>query len=157
MNSHNSLPRRAHTSHHDSTGPGAVVPVTRLVHAGLNRAATAISQTSALRPTDDLGQAARARRLCELHTRRARWWAILRRVTVADLDIPAVYLCAVAIACVGAEGSARFWRDAADDWQARAEHRPTSDVAGAMSNWHELGLTEPPAPGLPAPLAEAAP
>lgn len=138
MNPNVSLPRPAHTT----TSPGTVVPVARLADAGLNRAATAISQTSAMRPTDDLGQAARARRLSELHTRRARWWAVLQRAAVADLDIPAVYLCAVAIACVDAEGSARFWRDAADDWTARAEHRPTSDIAGAVSNWHELGVAE---------------
>ncbi|MDN5919887.1 MAG: hypothetical protein L0I76_33120 [Pseudonocardia sp.] len=157
MNSHNSLPRHAHTTHHHAADSGTVVPVTRLAHAGLNRAGAAISQTSALRPTDDLGHAARARRLAELHARRARWWAVLQRATVADLDTPAVYLTAVAIAGVDAEGSARFWRDTADDWQARAEQRPTSDVAGAMSNWHELGLTEPPAPSLPGPLAEVAP
>lgn len=153
MNSHNSLPLHAHTT----TRVGTVVPVTRLAHAGLNRASAAISETSALRPTDDLGQAARARRLAELHSRRARWWTVLRRATVADLDTPAVYITAVATACVDAENSARFWRDAAEDWQARAEQRPTSDVAGAMSNWHELGLTEPLAPGLPGPLADVAP
>lgn len=152
MNPHNSLPRHAHTQ----TGPGAVVPVTRLADAGLNRAATAIAHISALRPTDDLGHAARARRLAELHARRARWWAVLQRATIAGLDVPTVYLRAVVIAGIDAEDTARFWRDTAEDWQARAEHRPTSDLAGAMSNWAELGLIEPPAPGLPGPFAEVA-
>ncbi|WP_297651268.1 hypothetical protein [Pseudonocardia sp.] len=36
---------------------------------------------------------------------------------------------------------ARFWRDSAADWQARAERRPTSDAAGALSNWAELGVS----------------
>lgn len=153
MNSHKSLPRHAQTR----PDPGTVVPVSRLVHHGLNRAATAIGQTSALRPRDDLGHAARARRLGELHARRARWWAVLERATITDVDIPAVYVTAVAIAFADAEESARFWRDTAEDWTARFEQRPTSDVAGAMSNWHELGLTDRPAPGLPGPLAEVAP
>ncbi len=40
-----------------------------------------------------------------------------------------------------AQDDARFWRETAADWQARAEHRPTSDAAGALSNWAELGVT----------------
>ena len=37
---------------------------------------------------------------------------------------------------------ARFWRDTAADWQARAaDNRPTSDAAGALSNWAGLGVT----------------
>ena len=36
---------------------------------------------------------------------------------------------------------ARFWRETAQDWQARVDHRPTSDAAGALSNWRELGVT----------------
>lgn len=32
-------------------------------------------------------------------------------------------------------------RRAAAGWQARAEQRPASDAAGALSNWHELGVT----------------
>ena len=157
MNPHKSLPRHAHTTHHDTASPGTVVPVTHLAQAGLDRVATAIHQTSALRPGDDLAHAARARRLAELHARRARWWAVLQRATIADFDIPRVYLTAVAIAQHSAADQARFWTESADDWTARAEHWPTSDVAGAMSNWHELGLTEPAAPGLPGPLAEMAP
>ena len=40
-----------------------------------------------------------------------------------------------------AREDARFWQETAQDWQARAEHRLTSDAAGALSNWAELGVT----------------
>ncbi len=137
---------------HPAPAPAAstVVPAVRLVEAGLRRADDAILSTPV--PAYGAGPlvfAARARRLAELHTRRARWWTVLRRVTIADHPVPTVYLSAVITAAVEAEEQARFWSDAADDWQARAERRPTSEVAGAMSNWHDLGLTEPAAPGLP--------
>ena len=39
-----------------------------------------------------------------------------------------------------ARDDARFWREAAQDWQARADRRPTSDAAGALSNHHELEI-----------------
>ncbi|MYW74199.1 hypothetical protein [Pseudonocardia sp. SID8383] len=127
-----------------------VVPAVRLVEAGLRRADDAIWTTPV--PAYGAGplvHAARARRLAELHTRRARWWTVLRRIAVADHAVPTVYLSAVVTAAGEAEQQARFWSDAADDWQARADRRPTSEVAGAMSNWADLGLTEPAAPGLP--------
>ena len=40
-----------------------------------------------------------------------------------------------------ARDDARFWREAAQDWQARADRRPTSDAAGALSNCYELEIT----------------
>ncbi|MBN9755564.1 hypothetical protein Ae406Ps2_0264 [Pseudonocardia sp. Ae406_Ps2] len=145
---HSSLPRHALTS----TTPtnAAVVPVARLVEAGLRRVAVAIAATLDPVPSlDPVAHAARARRLAALHTRRGRWWAVLERSIVADHDMPIIHAQAAYAAGSVAEREARFWSDAADDWQARSEQRPTSEVAGAMSNWADLGLTEPAAPGLP--------
>lgn len=145
---HTSLPRHAHTT---TTPTNAeVVPVARLVEAGLRRVAVAIAATLDPVPSlDPVAHAARARRLAELHSRRARWWAVLERSIVGDHDMPMIHAHAAYAAVSAAERDARFWSDAADDWQARVERRPTSEVAGAMSNWHDLGLAEPTAPGLP--------
>ncbi|KAA1009641.1 hypothetical protein FVA95_28490 [Pseudonocardia sp. EV170527-09] len=126
-----------------------VVPVARLVEAGLRRTDRAIRDTARPPAGDLLAHAARARRLAELHTRRARWWAVLQRDTATHHEVPVVYVQAVVTAVLDNERQARYWNDTADDWQALADRRPTSDVAGAMSNWAELGLTEPAAPGLP--------
>ncbi|SFO37798.1 hypothetical protein SAMN05216207_104915 [Pseudonocardia ammonioxydans] len=145
MTPHVSLPRHA-----PITDPAAtVVSVSRLVQAGLRRISRAIIGLAAAPAGDSLGHAARARRLAELHARRARWWAVLERDTARHLDVPLVFVEAVVIARCDAEREVRFWSETAEDWQARADRRPTSEVAGAMSNWHELGLDTPPAPGLP--------
>lgn len=127
---------------------GMVVPVSRLVEAGLRRVTDAIADTAPAPAGDLHAHAGRARRLSGLHARRARWFAVLERDTVRQHHIPLVYVQAVVEAGCSADREARFWADTAADWQALIEARPTSDVAGAMSNWHELGLTEPPAPGL---------
>ena len=127
---------------------GMVVPVSRLVEAGLRRVADAIRDIAPAPGGDLHAHAARAHRLSALHARRARWFAVLERDSVRQHHIPLVYIQAVVDAGCAADREARFWADTAADWQARIEARPTSDVAGAMSNWHELGLTEPPAPGL---------
>lgn len=144
---HTSLPRHAVTTT-DPSGP-EVVPVARLVEAGLRRVAAAIRDTTPPPPGDPLAHAARARRLAELHTRRARWWAVLERSIVGDHAMPMIHAQAAYAAVTAAERDVRFWSDTAADWQARADRCPTSEVAGAMSNWHDLGLTEPAAPGLP--------
>ena len=130
-------------------GCATVVPTALLVEAGLRRVATAIRTVAPPPPGDVLAHAARARRLAELHARRARWWTVLERDIVGNHDLPMIYAQAAYAAVAAAEREARFWTDTAEDWTARAEQRPTSDVAGAMSNWHELGLTAPPN-GLPA-------
>ena len=127
---------------------GMVVPVSHLVEAGLRRVTDAIADTAPAPVGDPHAHAARSRRLAGLHARRARWFAVLERDTVRQHHIPLVYVQAVIAAVCSAERESRFWADTAADWQALIERRPTSDVAGAMSNWHELDLTEPPAPGL---------
>ncbi|PKB32450.1 hypothetical protein [Pseudonocardia alni] len=131
-----------------ATPADTVVPAARLVEAGLRRTSRAIRDTVRPPAGDLLAHAARARRLAELHTRRARWWAILQRDTATN-GVPVVYVQAVVTAVLDNERQARYWTDTADDWRALADQRPTSDVAGAMSNWTDLGLTDPTPPGLP--------
>ncbi|MER7436268.1 hypothetical protein ABT341_16295 [Pseudonocardia alni] len=125
-----------------------VIPVARLVEAGLRRTSRAIRDTARPPAGDLLAHAARARRLAELHTRRARWWTVLQRDTATN-HVPVVYIQAVVTAVLDNERQARYWTETADDWQALADRRPTSDIAGAMSNWTDLDLTDPAAPGLP--------
>jgi len=146
MTPHTSLPRHAHTT--TDPADAQVVPVARVVEAGLRRASRAIRDTARPPTGDLLAHAARARRLAELHARRARWWTVLERDTATN-GVPVIYGEAVVTAVLDNERQARYWTDTADDWQALADGRPTSDVAGAMSNWADLGLTEPAAPGLP--------
>ena len=52
--------------------------------------------------------------------------------------VPLVYGHAAQHCASKDRDSARFWRETAADWRARAERRPTSDAAGALSNHHEL-------------------
>jgi hypothetical protein len=73
--------------------------------------------------------------------RKAAWWRVLHRHTKSDATIHHLYRMAVLAAAAEERGHARFWRDAAADWTARAERRPTSGAAGALSNWHELGVS----------------
>ena len=87
--------------------------------------------------------AVRAERLAVLHDHRSRWWDVLAHWTYhrADWSVPFAYAHA-AQHCAGKDrDSARFWRETAADWHARAIGVPTSDAAGALSNLHELGVT----------------
>ncbi|OJY49534.1 hypothetical protein [Pseudonocardia sp. 73-21] len=94
---------------------------------------------AATRPGTDAERAERAQRLSMICARTAGWWRVL--ATHCDPGVHAVFrLAAVAAECQERD-RARFWRDLAADWQARAEQRPTSDAAGALSNWAELGVT----------------
>lgn len=122
------------------TGPRPTV--TRLVTAGLDRTTGLIRHTADQRPSTPEGQRTRARRMQVLHSREARWWSVLERAAVADHTLAIVYLRAVVHAGGIAEEKARFWREAAEDWAAISEGRPTSDAAGAMSNWHTLDVAE---------------
>jgi hypothetical protein len=88
---------------------------------------------------DDNGWAAYSAAMALLCARRAGWWRVL--ITNHRYSLHPVYLRAAEIAHHKARDEARFWRETAADWQARAEHRPTSDAAGALSNWAALGVT----------------
>ncbi|MFC4945668.1 hypothetical protein [Pseudonocardia sp. GCM10023141] len=91
--------------------------------------------------TCEIEHAFRAERLALIHARRAGWWIVLARLTRRAGSPYRIYRTTALMAAVQDRGSARFWRDASADWFARFEDRPTSDAAGALSNWHELGVT----------------
>jgi hypothetical protein len=89
----------------------------------------------------DADNADRAARVALVSAQITGAWRLITAHTNHDLTVPDIYRHAVVIAECDARQTARFWRDTAADWRARAEHRPTSDSAGALSNWHELGVT----------------
>jgi hypothetical protein len=114
----------------------------------LHRIATAIgelddqrAQATAMPHRSDAEHAARAARLALICARTAAWWGLLARIAYRDPAVHSLHGHAAVIAKHAEKNNARFWRDAAADWQARAERRPTSDAAGALSNWHELEVT----------------
>ncbi|MBN9101132.1 MAG: hypothetical protein J0I49_23930 [Pseudonocardia sp.] len=90
----------------------------------------------------DTENVARCARLALICARTAAWWRVLARETYR---YPSPHSRLFGLAVISAEHTARdrakFWRESAADWQARAEQRPTSDAAGALSNWAELGVT----------------
>lgn len=89
----------------------------------------------------DREHAVRAARLALICARITGAWRLIAAHTATDQTVPLVFHRAATLAIASTRDSARFWRDTAADWQARAEQRPTSDAAGALSNWHELGVT----------------
>ena len=129
--------RRLEEQHPPSTG---YVP--SIVDAALVRLRDAEQHAAALPTCTDTGQAIRARRLAVVAGMRARWWQVLGRwvYSQASHPIPLLFGAAAMNAADSARDDARFWREAAQDWQARADRRPTSDAAGALCNHHELEI-----------------
>lgn len=129
-----------HHSDHDQVDPSRPAVVDR-VQTALDGLRAQVSEVYATRPSTNADHAQRAMVLALLHARCAGWWRVLSRAGYRDAAVPRPFACAAVIAHGHAQDRARFWRDTAADWRARAEHRPTSDAAGALSNWHELGVT----------------
>lgn len=124
---------------HGLPGSDGRPPTTARVSAALDESRDLCSDVLGWRPDTDAEHAARCQALALIAARRAGWWSVLRRHVLTDLTVPAVYAIAARAARDEQRDRARFWRDCAQDWTARAERRPTSDAAGALSNWHELG------------------
>ncbi|MHA6796679.1 hypothetical protein ACVGVM_24670 [Pseudonocardia bannensis] len=121
--------------------PPAADPLTRIA-AALDDTITQIHVVIAIPHGTNTHNAHRAALLARLHARQAGWWQLLARAAVTDLTrVHPMYMRAALRAAHKARDDARFWRDVAADWTARAEHRPTSDAAGALSSWDELGVT----------------
>ena len=99
------------------------------------------AQATAMPHRSDAEHAARAARLALICARASAWWGLLARATYLDHDVHTLHGRTALIAQHAEKDNARFWRDAAADWTARAERRPTSDAAGALSNWRELEVT----------------
>ncbi|GAA1870985.1 hypothetical protein GCM10009836_59600 [Pseudonocardia ailaonensis] len=115
--------------------PGSVPAI---VDAAFYRLRVQLNAARDWPPVAPLDRAARADRLAVLHDRAARWWEVLYRHTSSA--VPFLYVRAAGRAADDQREQARFWRETASDWRARAEQRPTSDAAGALSNWAELGV-----------------
>ncbi len=111
------------------------------VAVGMEEAYRQYAAASAVRPTSDAEHAERAARLALACARTAGWWRVLLVGDRGTFAVPRVYRDAVIAAAHQERDRARFWRDTASDWRARAEKRPTSDAAGALSNWHELEVS----------------
>jgi hypothetical protein len=134
-----------HTTHdtHDTISQaGDYLPrVADRVQAALDGLKEQFIAISGTRPTTEAGWAARSAALALISARRAGWWRVLSRAGYRDTTLHWLFAEAALIACEDAQESARFWRGTAAEYRARAEGRPTSDAAGALSNWHELGVT----------------
>jgi hypothetical protein len=92
-------------------------------------------------PTTNTGWVSYCTALAWISARRAGWWRVLLVADRRTRQLPPVAERAAGIAYHRARDDARFWRDTAAEYRARAEGRPTSDAAGALSNWHELRVT----------------
>jgi hypothetical protein len=82
----------------------------------------------------------RALCIARVCARRAAWWRVLAVWTYRS-GFHRLHGKAALTAGTKERDRARFWRDTAAEWRARADRVPTSDAAGALSNWHELGVT----------------
>jgi hypothetical protein len=121
-------------------GPPSTGCVPAIVDAALARCFRDERRAAALPHRTDAEHAVRAARLAVVADRTARWWEVLARWTYTPAGtVPLVFVHAARVAD-RLRDDARFWREAAADWTARAEHRPTSDAAGALSNHHELEI-----------------
>lgn len=90
--------------------------------------------------TGNVEHADRALCIARVCARRAAWWRVLAFWTYrAGFD--RLHGRAALVAGTKERDRARFWRDTAAEWRARADRVPTSDAAGALSNWHELGVS----------------
>jgi hypothetical protein len=126
----------------DEQHPASTGYVPSIVSAALSRLDDAFHCAAALPASTDAEHAVRARKLAVVAGWRARWWEVLARWLPSGdgHPIPLLFAAAAIEAAASARDDARFWCDTAADWQARADHRPTSDAAGALSNQHELGI-----------------
>ena len=84
--------------------------------------------------------ATRSAAMALISARTAGWWRVLLSAERRTRTAHPVYRRAVSVAHRRALDDARFWRETAQDWRARVDRRPTSDAAGALSNWRELGV-----------------
>jgi len=98
-------------------------------------------QAVALPHGSDLEHAVRAVALARACARRVAWWGVLVRVLTFEHRGHSVHIRSAVLAECSERNDVRFWREASADWLARHEQYPTSDAAGALSNWADLGVT----------------
>lgn len=124
-----------------SATAGAPRPVIDRVEAAL-RALDGQSSGLGPVPATDTGWIAWSAALWLISARRAGWWRVLLADDQRTYALHPLHRRAAVMAHRRERDNARFWRETVQDWQARTEHRPTSDAAGALSNWWELGVAE---------------
>ncbi len=128
------------TADHTTTAATARPSMVTRVEAALMRLDLATCDVGSP-PATDLGHVGYCLALARISARRAGGWRLLLTAQRYDPTLPPVAERAASIAWRHARDDYRFWRESAADWAARAEHRPTSDAAGALSNWDELGVS----------------
>jgi len=137
---HATTDRPRDTDHIDPAGRRLVAEIPAHIVAALAELDTDYNTAAGMPHGSNVEHAERALCLARVCARRAAWWGVLARWTYRA-GLHPLHGKAVILAAGKERDRARFWRDLAADWRARADHRPTSDAAGALSNWDELGVT----------------
>lgn len=140
---HTITDRHHHARPDDHTRPGArrlVVDIPAHVVIALGELDDAYGAAVAMPHGGNVEHADRALAIARVCARRAAWWRVLARFTYRA-GYHRLHGKAALLAGSKDTERARFWRDIAADWRARADQQPTSDAAGALSNWAELGVS----------------
>ena len=127
-------------------GTTTTTPVPARVTAALDDLDEQYRAASALPMSTDTEHATRAAALAVVCARRAGWWRVLERHAYHDPDTPSVYGHAALLSRTHERDAARFWRQSAADWTARAngdrhgsglwaiwDHIDRSDEDGAVA------------------------
>jgi hypothetical protein len=134
-----------HETRNDATRGGPASPTAVALADRVEAALCALAREhydlTGRRPDTDSEWAQRCSAVARICAQAAGWWGLLVAHECRHLDLHPAFFRAAVIARIQERADARFWRDTARDYRARAEQRPTSDAAGALSNWDELGVT----------------
>src|SRR5690348_795522 len=96
------------------------LPVADRVQGALDGLNVEFFRVTGTRPATDAGWADRGAALALLCARRAGWWRLLKGAADRDTRVHPVFAQAALIAADDARDRARFWRDLAADYRARA-------------------------------------
>lgn len=133
-------PETIQTSVHDPAVRRVVAEIPPHIVAVLAELDDAYDVAARMPHASNVEHADRALRIARVCARRGAWWKVLARWTYRA-GFHRLHGKAALTAGHKEQERARFWRDTAAEWRARANHRPTSDAAGALSNWAELGVS----------------
>ena len=128
------------TRHDDESARRVVAEIPAHIVGALAELDDAYDTAARMPHTGNVEHADRAIALARVCARRAAWWLVLARFTY-QAGYHRLHGRAALAAGRKEQDRARFWRDTAADWRARADRVPTSDAAGALSNWTELRVS----------------
>ncbi|MFC5994303.1 hypothetical protein ACFQE5_08780 [Pseudonocardia hispaniensis] len=120
------------TASNQSRTAGADVPAK--VSAALAECDAQHRQAARMPEGTPAEHAARAARLALVCARRAGWWRVLERWAYLDGGLHVVHGRAARAARGAEQQRARFWRDTARDWRARAAGDPRGSGMWAMGD-----------------------